>query len=219
MHRTAICAGLALGTLTLPALGQTSNISPVEKWSWGENIGWQNWRDAGDPDASQGAVVHETFLSGFVWGENVGWINLGDGTPGQGQRYGNATGADFGVNIAQDGTLEGLAWGENIGWINFHTAPTLQQFGQHARFDAATARFRGFAWGENVDWINLDDDEHFVGQTCTADWNADGAVNTIDFIAFLNDWAAKEQIADLNGDGVVNTLDFIQFLNLWAAGC
>ncbi len=210
---------LVAAAIAAPALAQTSNISPVDKWSWGENVGWMNWRDAGSPQGSQGAVVHDTFLSGYIWGENVGWINLGDGTPGLGQAYGNSDGADCGVNIEPDGALSGLAWGENIGWINFGTAPTLEQYNQHARFEFAAGRFRGYAWGENVGWINLDDDEHFVGQTCIADWNGDGTVNTLDFIAFLNDWAAKDLVADLNGDGTVNSLDFIQFLNLWAAGC
>lgn len=54
---------------------------------------------------------------------------------------------------------------------------------------------------------------------CDADWNGDGVVNTQDFIAYLNDWSAREPGADLNGDGVVNSQDFIVFLNLWNAGC
>jgi hypothetical protein len=32
-------------------------------------------------------------------------------------------------------------------------------------------------------------------------------------------WAAGNSEADLNGDGAVNTQDFITFLNEWAAGC
>jgi hypothetical protein len=219
MHRGFIRGTIVVGAAALPAAAQDSNISPVDKWSWGENIGWANWHDAGDPEGSQGAFVHETFLAGYVWGENVGWLYLGDVTPGAGSAYGNVDGADHGVNVAPDGTLSGLAWGENIGWINFDTAPTLQQHGQHARFDLAARRFRGFAWGENVGWINLDDAEHFVGQACLADWNSDGLVNTIDFVAYLNDWAAKNAGADVNGDGAVNTQDFIAFLDLWAAGC
>ncbi|MBK7403502.1 MAG: metallophosphoesterase [Phycisphaerales bacterium] len=54
---------------------------------------------------------------------------------------------------------------------------------------------------------------------CTADWNHDGVVNTQDFVAFLNEWAAHDRPADLNGDGFVDTRDFIAFLNLWSAGC
>lgn len=54
---------------------------------------------------------------------------------------------------------------------------------------------------------------------CIADWNADGTVNTLDFLAFLNDWTARNPRADLNDDGTVNTLDFLEFLNVWVAGC
>ncbi|MBK7406167.1 MAG: hypothetical protein IPJ41_16565 [Phycisphaerales bacterium] len=215
LRTTMLLASLAAA----PALAQDSNISPTNKWSWGENLGWMNWHDAGSPAGSQGVRIQDTFLSGFVWAENVGWINLGDGTPGLGSSYGNTSGSDAGVNIGQGGILSGLAWGENVGWINFDTAPTLQQYGQHARFDFGSGRFRGYAWGENVGWINLDDDEHFVAQLCPSDWNGDGVVNTQDFIAYLNDWAPKHARADVNGDGTVNTQDFILFLNMWASGC
>lgn len=54
---------------------------------------------------------------------------------------------------------------------------------------------------------------------CTADWNEDGAVNTADFVAYLNDWANGNSRADLNEDGQVNSQDFIAFLGLWSAGC
>jgi hypothetical protein len=62
---------------------------------------------------------------------------------------------------------------------------------------------------------------------CPADFNADGSVNTQDFLAFLTAWAGRRGedcsgggcSADLNGDGQVTTQDFVEFLNLWAAGC
>ncbi len=56
-------------------------------------------------------------------------------------------------------------------------------------------------------------------RVCTGDWNVDGEVNTQDFLAYLNDWAAGNGQADLNADGVVNTQDFLAFLNAWVAGC
>ena len=34
-----------------------------------------------------------------------------------------------------------------------------------------------------------------------------------------DDWAAQDPRADINNDGTVNTLDFLIFLNAWAAGC
>ena len=54
---------------------------------------------------------------------------------------------------------------------------------------------------------------------CDADFNADGTVNTLDVIAFLNAYVAADPAADFNGDTVVNSLDFILFLNTWTAGC
>ena len=54
---------------------------------------------------------------------------------------------------------------------------------------------------------------------CTADFNDDGIVNTLDFIAFLNAYNEDDPRADINGDGIVNTLDFIAFLNAYNGGC
>ena len=71
-----------------------------------------------------------------------------------------------------------------------------------------------------------DDDRAFIDanfpvppDTCGGDWNDDGYVNTLDVLAFLNDWAASEYWADLNLDGLVNTQDVLAFLNAWVAGC
>ena len=58
-----------------------------------------------------------------------------------------------------------------------------------------------------------------IRDTCVADFNDDGNVNTQDIIAFLNAWASGDASADINGDGTVNTQDVLAFLNLWNAGC
>lgn len=55
--------------------------------------------------------------------------------------------------------------------------------------------------------------------SCPADFNGDGEVNTLDFIAYLNAFSAGDLAADFNGDGSVNTLDFLAFLNAFNAGC
>lgn len=54
---------------------------------------------------------------------------------------------------------------------------------------------------------------------CLADYNADGLANTLDFLAYLNDWAAGDPRADFNGDGQNNTQDVLLFLNSWTEGC
>ena len=69
-----------MGTATAVALafvGGTSNIDPDNKFAWGENAGWLNWRDANADD--DGVVVAADHLAGFIWGENTGWIDVGDG--------------------------------------------------------------------------------------------------------------------------------------------
>ena len=55
--------------------------------------------------------------------------------------------------------------------------------------------------------------------SCSADFNVDGQVNTLDVLSFLNAWTAGDARADINGDGNINTLDVLAFLNLWSAGC
>lgn len=54
---------------------------------------------------------------------------------------------------------------------------------------------------------------------CRVDFNGDGVVNTLDFIAYLNAFNAGDASADFTGDGTVNTLDFILFLNEFSVGC
>ena len=188
MNRTPRAAGLlalVAGTLCIAA----TNIDPVRKFAWGENIGWATWADA---NGGAGAVrVHATFLAGFAWAENVGWINLGAGAPANGTSYSNSGSADFGVNIDPlTGNLSGLAWGENVGWINCDMLAALGPGGQQARLDYAGHRFRGYAWGENVGWINLDDAVTYVAYVPTAcptpfaDTDGDNDVDQGDFAKF-----------------------------------
>jgi len=151
MRGYTACASVIVGLWNGVTLAQ-SNIDSGHAFSWGENIGWLNWRC----DPENGAVVGAEYLSGHIWAENVGWIDLGDGHG----LYGNSDDTDFGVNLLPDGDLDGFAWGENIGWINFNTAGHAPD---QARFDFAAGRFRGYAWGENTGWINLDDAVRFIG--------------------------------------------------------
>lgn len=210
-----------------------SDIMSQHKLSWSENCGWMNWRDAGNPASSQGVLLQNTFLSGYIWSENVGWINLGDGTPVNGVSYANATGADFGVNLDPvSGTLSGLAWGENVGWINF-SGGAFAAPAKPARFDAFASRFRGMAWGENIGWINLDDATHFIGVGCPSDLDngsmngvPDGAVDVNDLLYFLYHFEIGTQPADLdNGsnagipDGGVDINDLLFFLARFESGC
>jgi hypothetical protein len=183
---------LAAGVLFAVAIaaGQT-NIDPDHKSSWGENVGFENWRDANV--GGDGVRVRATYLEGFIWAENVGWINVGDGIPGDGIHYANNPGdsSTFGVNIdPATGDLFGMAWGENIGWVNFDTRVALGPQNQQARFDFAAGRFFGYAWAENVGWINLGAPTLFVAYVAPncnnpfADADGDGDVDQADYAMF-----------------------------------
>ena len=54
---------------------------------------------------------------------------------------------------------------------------------------------------------------------CPADFNADGEVDTLDVLSFLNAWSSGDPSGDFNADGAINTLDVLEFLNAWGAGC
>ena len=218
MSRIAIATTLIL---TAHALAQ-SDVDPVNKYAWGENVGFLNFRDAGDPAASKGVRLHNRFLSGYVWGENIGYVNLGDGAPANAVNYGNVDGADTGVNLdPSSGDLFGLAWSENTGWINFDTRAALGGEGQQARLDFATDRLQGYAWGENIGWINLDDEQHFVsfGGCGGADIDADGDVDAEDFFGYLDLFAGGDPRADIDGDGDTDAEDFFGYLDLFSLGC
>jgi hypothetical protein len=199
--------------------GGQSNIHPVYKFAWGENIGWTNWRDANA--AADGVIVDATFLSGFIWAENVGWIDVGDGSPADGVHYANSDASDFGVNLDPDsGDLYGLAWGENIGWVNFDTRDKAEQ---RARFDATACRLRGYVWGENVGWINLGSDEHFVALLLDGDLDSDGDVDLSDLAQLLSHYGttggATWEEGDIDGDGDVDLSDLAALLAEYGESC
>jgi hypothetical protein len=224
--RTTLAAVLLLFAIAAPALAQ-SNVSLTNKYCWGENVGFINFRDAGSPVAAQGVRLGATFLSGYAWGENIGWINFGDGAPDNGVSYANPTSGsvpgipDFGVNRdTLTGNLSGFAWAENVGWINF-SGGALASPAIPARFDNAAGgggRLRGYAWGENIGWINLDNATIFVGD-CPADYNGDGALTVQDIFDFLSGWFSGNPRADFNGANGLGVQDIFDFLAAWFAGC
>lgn len=136
-------AALACGLAAASAAAQTT-INATNHLAYGANIGWLEIRG----DETNGAVIGQSFCTGYVWSANCGWICLGHG-PTNGWRYSNAASNDWGVNHNGAGLLGGRAYGANIGWIVF------EQTDGRPRIDLETGKMDGYAWGANVGWISL----------------------------------------------------------------
>jgi hypothetical protein len=61
--------------------------------------------------------------------------------------------------------------------------------------------------------------EAVLAGACPADFNKDGNLDILDFIAYQNAWTAQEAEADCDDNGLYNILDFVCFQNLFQAGC
>lgn len=204
----------------MTALGLDSNVARSHKYSWGENIGWVNWRDA--DGASSGLIVHRKYFTGYAWCGNVGWIDLGHIGPDilANGFHSNVSNQSFGINIDQaTGYLSGFAWSENAGWINFttHETPAFQG----ARFDDQQGTLSGFAWSENAGWIDLGDTAVFVC-ALVADLDDSGGVGTNDLVLLLESFGSSVTPyagADFDGNGTVNTLDLAYLLKTFGVSC
>src|ERR1035441_7128180 len=128
-----------------------TTIDPANKYAYGANFGWLDWRG----DTNTGVIIGAYVCSGYIYSANVGWINLGSGSPANGIQYQNNSAMDFGVNQDGLGNLRGYAYGANIGWINFENtgAPTV---------DLRTGNLSGSVWSANCGWISLSNAVAFV---------------------------------------------------------
>jgi hypothetical protein len=126
-------------------LHAATTIDAVNRYAYGANLGWVDWRG----DTANGAVIGEYVCSGYIYSANVGWIALGSGSPANGIQYQNNSATDFGVNQDGLGDLSGYAWGANIGWITFE-----QTYGQ-PKVNLLTGQLSGSVWSANCGWISL----------------------------------------------------------------
>jgi len=138
-----LIAGVVLCLVGI-AQAATGNIDPNNKWAWGSNAGWINFR----PEHG-GVAVYSDHLEGYAWGENIGWIRLGSHEGGGSHTYANDAADNYGVNNDGNGNLSGYAWGTNVGWINFNPSDS------QVTIDPVTGEFDGYAWAENVGWIHF----------------------------------------------------------------
>jgi len=173
--------------LVINVQAQTGNIDPTNKWAWGTNVGWVNFRPS-----HGGVTVYSDHLEGYAWAENIGWIRLGTHTSGGTHTYANDAANNYGVNNDGSGVLSGYAWGTNVEWINFNPDSG------GVTIDPATGKFDGYAWGENIGWIHFNSagpPAYHVAKT-TTDTDGDS----------LND--DLEGTGDRDGDGVPNNEDY-----------
>jgi hypothetical protein len=77
-----------------------------------------------------------------------------------------------------------------------------------------------FALGFNMFDANYDGVVDSADLTCClADFNGDGNLNILDFVAFQIAFQAQDPNADVNDDGLFNILDFVAFQQIFVAGC
>ena len=197
MKTTALL--LALASLITTASAATT-INDPNKYAWGANLGWIDWRG----DVASGAVIGEFVCSGYLYSANCGWIHLGDGTPAGGIHYSNTSGADFGVNHDGTGLLRGFAYGANIGWIHFEATG-------NPRFDGTTGRFSGYAWSANCGWVNLGDGSFFVKTDTVApgaDSDGDGITDAWE-VREAGNLTALTAEGDRDGDGASDLAEYL----------
>jgi hypothetical protein len=201
---------LALAVLVSHA-GAASTINSVNKYSYGANIGWVDWRG----DVANGAAIGAFVCSGSIYAANVGWIDLGDGTPANGIRYQNNAATDFGVNHDGTGNLGGYAYGANIGWLTFTNRDATGTTYDGPKVDLLTGRLSGFVWSANCGWISLSNQFAFV-QTdtmdCGPDTDGDGIPDAWE-LQFAANLGVLNGAGDNDGDGLTNLEEFLADTN------
>jgi hypothetical protein len=83
--------------------------------------------------------------------------------------------------------------------------------------DGCLDLFMGLCGDEEPGWAVLIQTD--CEGKCVADFNTDGDLNILDFVAFQGAFVDGDPGADVNGDGKLNILDFVTFQILFQAGC
>jgi len=200
--KTFLASLLLLGTITLGWSATT--INPTDKYAYGANLGWMDWRG----DTNSGAVIGEFVCSGYIWAANAGWIHLGSNAPANGIQYQNNSATDYGLNHDGQGNLRGYAYGANIGWINFESTGA-------PKVDLKTGNLTGYAYSANCGWISLSN-AFAVVRTDTiapgADTDGDGIADTWERQKFSNLTTATAT-SDFDGDGFSDKNEYLADTN------
>jgi hypothetical protein len=201
------CLVLALVATLNPQFGTcfaASTITDTNRYAYGANFGWVDWRG----DTANGAVIGEYVCSGYLYGANVGWINLGGGTPTNGIRYQNLAGSDFGVNHDGLGNLRGYAYGANIGWINFEASGA-------PKVDLVTGKLGGYAYSANCGWLSLSNASAVVQAASIAagaDTDGDGLADAWER-TFFGNLTTANATNDWDHDGMTDQQEYMADTN------
>lgn len=198
--KTFLVSLLLVGSLISGRATSTpSTIHAANRYTYGANLGWLDWRG----DTNNGAVIGEYVCFGYIYSANVGWINLGNSAPTNGIQHQNLSASDFGVNQDGLGNLRGYAYGVNIGWINFAATGT-------PTVDLKTGRLSGYAYSANCGWIGLSNAVAYV-QTDTiapgVDSDANGLPDAWERLNFGQ--LGVNPNADADGDGLSNKQEYL----------
>jgi len=197
---------LLAGVCVPLSLHAATTINAVNRFAYGANVGWMDWRG----DVANGAIIGAFVCSGNIYAANIGWISLGDGTPANGIRYANNTGADSGVNHDGAGNLTGYAYGANIGWLTFTNRASDGAAYSGPRVDLLTGRLSGFVWSANCGWISLSNQfAHVQTDTmdCGPDSDGDGIPDMWE-LQFAANLGVLNGTGDPDGDGLTNAEEF-----------
>jgi hypothetical protein len=207
MRTSGKAALLALlgGTVSLFA---QSTINSSNRFGYGANIGWTDWK----ADGANGVVSGEYVCRGYIYAANVGWIHLGSGSPANGIGYQNNSALDYGVNHDGLGNLRGYAWGANIGWINFENTGA-------PRFNLFTGKLTGDIWSANCGWISLSNAIAFVQTDSMVpglDSDNDGLADAFELI-HTGGLSAMNGSTDSDGDGSSDLSEYLAGTNPMSA--
>lgn len=198
-----------LAALAIPPLNGhgASTINSANRFAYGANIGWVDWRG----DGANGAVIGEFVCSGYIYSANVGWIHLGDGAPSNGIRYGNASASDFGVNHDGEGNLRGFAYGANVGWLTFADRDATGASYDGPRVDLLTGRLSGYIYGANLGWISLSNAvAHVQTDSIPGGFDSDGdSIPDSWEFQHAGNLTTLDGSGDFDGDGVPNSQEYL----------
>lgn len=179
-----------------------TTIDPANKYAYGANLGWVDWRG----DTTHGAVIGAYVCSGYLYAANVGWISLGSGSATNQIYYQNLSANDFGVNQDGLGNLRGYAYGANIGWVSFENTGA-------PRVDLRTGVITGSVYSANCGWISLSNSVARV-QTDTIDqgpMSTNGLPIAWELLNFGQ--TGVDPKADPDGDGMNNLQEYLAGTN------